>query len=210
LSALNAEIGRLKGIDTSAAAASTRSNSEVSAGLSQTEDGRFTVGGRRCVGGVWITVADEARIESLMGDSSGSGDDYDDLLGPMGEGYRPDPEACERLAAIDAALEELGGQHALTSLEFDLRAAEPTKPALGSDSSLATMRMQRADEAALTRIRDRLADLHSTPSTQPVRSSAESQLLAELLASVRQEAERALDLALDSRPSTARSRTDLS
>ena len=210
LSALNAEIGRLKGIDTSAAAASTRSNSEVSAGLSQTEDGRFTVGGRRCVGGVWITVADEARIESLMGDSSGSGDDDDDLLGPMGEGFRPDPEACERLAAIDAALEELGGQHALTSLEFDLRAAEPTKPALGSDSSLATMRMQRADEAALTRIRDRLADLHTTPSTQPVRSSAESQLLAELLASVRQEAERALDLALDSRPSTARSRTDLS
>ena len=221
LSALNAEIGRLKGIDTSAAAASTRSDSEVSARLSQTEDGRFTVGGRRRVGGVWITVADEARIEGLMGESSGSGaelDDDDDLLGTMGvgygEGYRPDPEACARLAAIDAALEELGGQHALTnpltSLEVDLRAAEPTKPALGSDSSLATMRMQRADEAALSRIRDRLADLHSTPSTLPVRNSVESLLLAELLASVRQEAERALDMALGSRPSTARSRTDLS
>ena len=62
------------------------------------------------------------------------------------------------------------------------------------------MRLERAEKEALGHIRERLAALHSTPNTAPPSSEREAQLLGELLATARHEAERAVD----SRPPSAR------
>ena len=59
----------------------------------------------------------------------------------------------------------------------------------------------RTESEALGRIRERLAVLHSTASTEPPTDETENHMLHELLRAVRLEAERAID----SRPSTANS-----
>jgi len=204
LSALHEEIGRLKGIESSGAMAdgqlradSIHSTSKPSA--TGEPDGQFIVGGRRRVGGVWISVADEARIEALLAeDGVGEGADEDEAAVGFGQGYRPPREAAERLAAIDAALDELSNERAFSGA-YNLHAELAMAP-LESESVLGEMRAQRAEKAELGRIRDRLAQLHATPSTELASDPAEVQQLMELLAAVHKEAEGYVD----SRPSTAR------
>lgn len=200
VTALNEEIGRLKEIEAGAPAASASSPSQTSAvSSSTTAGGHFTVGGRRCVGGVWISVADEARVEALLADVSGEAEGSEAEQCPDGQGYRPQREKAERLAAIDAALEALSVQRAFVD-DGHLLHTEPEPLPLGSESYLGEMKLQRAEAATLGRIGDRLAALHSTPSAEPASTEVEVRMLTELLASVRQEAERAVD----SRPSTGR------
>lgn len=204
LNALNDEIGRLKGIEGGAAPTPALSASAMSSATSSTStsaypDGRLVVGGRRRgEGGKWISVADEARIEALLADDANDEDEC-----AYGQGYRPPQEVAERLASIDAALDDLASQRAFAD-GLSLQ-TEPERVTLGSDSYLDDMKSQRAEAEALGRIRDRLAALHSTASTAPPTDEAETHLLQELLRAVHLEAERAVD----SRPNSAASAVPL-
>mmetsp|Transcript_5149 Transcript_5149/g.13559 ORF Transcript_5149/g.13559 Transcript_5149/m.13559 type:complete len:450 (+) Transcript_5149:83-1432(+) len=204
VSALHQEIGRLKGIDGGRSASDLLSSSAASTEAS-VGDSKLTVGGRRLVGGKWITQADEARIEALLAEVDYGEDGATEEEFTYGEGYMPSKEVAERLATIDSQLEEHAAQRAFTDgpdrtdgpdLPAELRPAL----AVGSASNLETMKQERAEAAALGHIRDRLAELHATPLAETAKSKVEAQMVADMLAMVRHEAERMVD----SRPSTAR------
>ena len=241
VAALSKEIERLKTINATAidglasssslSISSNSSKATARAAAAAAADGGFTVGGRRCVGGVWMSVADDERATALLaessalrelegGDGAASPDGWESDACPEGEGYRPDAADAERLRAIDAALEALQIDHELASGEGAALAVEGGAlaegwasggSALGGGSSqlskrsaadgggggggeyLTAMRQERADAAALERVRDRLAELHHKPSHAVAESSAEREALAALLSGVRAEAECAVD-----------------
>lgn len=227
VNALAEEIQKLRGID--AAAASDRLSSASAASVSMSEmeqqqrsDG-LVVGGRRSVGGVWISVVDEARIDRLLGEDAALTEleaavvDDAAYACPDGEGYRPCAEEAERLRQIEASLAALAGQVGVDDTVFrQLQALPPLEAAeasamLSSSSSalggakaagghserfenyLGENKQQRADAATLDRVRDRLAALHQTPSNEPPTGAEELQQFNDLLACVRQAAEQQLD-----------------
>lgn len=133
VSALAAEIEKLKGIDgagsnSRASSASRRAPPSAQQGGSEAEDNAnasaeagskgLVVGGRRRVAGMWISVEDEARIDALLGEDAALSElerlvvDADDerlllLECPAGVGYQPSTQDSARLEEIEGALSEL-------------------------------------------------------------------------------------------------------
>lgn len=119
-----------------------------------------------------------------------------------GEGYRPAPEAAERLRRIDSLLGGFEGD-ALKRTVVAPHDEDPlmSQQALASKSGvLGEMRQQRAEADALQRIKERLNALQRMPTAEVAATEAEQKELSELLACVRCEAEQLVD----SRPSIAR------
>jgi len=84
------------------------------------------VGGRRRLGGKWLSIADEERIDALLVDCAHDDADEDDDWCPFGEGYKPAQEIAERLAAIEQQLDELTSVRSLSG-DYNLQ-PEPLAP----------------------------------------------------------------------------------
>ena len=180
----------------------------------------------RPAGGVWMSEADEARLEALLAQpselseldcgSTGSSAAHEELeaVGAElpwvedGEGYRPPLESAQRLSHIEASLEALASaslddsvSRHLTQPPTPRRAPTPsdTESVAGTEAGsvadgdfLGELRLKRAEGKAMQRVRDRLQQIHTTPSTEPFESDDDRRQLAELLACVRGEAERSV------------------
>ena len=136
VSALAVEVQKLKGIDASGPAASD-SQAASSAKLTSTSDeggpipaSGLVVGGRRSVGGVWMSLVDVERIERLLsaGISELEKAAEDALLVcPDGEGYRPVAEQAQRLREIEQKLIDLSAEAGPDEdLFWQLQAVPPT------------------------------------------------------------------------------------
>ena len=229
VSALTEEIGKLRGLEgghtsLGVSQGSCADQQDDMASADYFTVGSLTVGSRRRgLGGIWISVADEARIEALLADEQGGVDGEDEHVWSCaaGEGYQPPKEQAERLASIDAALDEFCTSRAFTEsagIEGELSPEAPSalaasnaaSSALASASAppgaavvLGEMRQQRAQAQELDRIRVRLSALHSKPTAEAAESADELDALFALLGSVRAEAERQID----ARPSSSRPRS---
>jgi hypothetical protein len=228
--ALAEEVERLRGIHeqpASAEAAEAERQARAEASLAGRPSGPFVVGGRRSVGGIWMSVADEARVEALLAESDGIGEGSD--VCPDGEGYLSCAEDAARMREIDGVLQQLAESatlvdqaltpHQSQSLPSSAGAEEGTS--LGAsrvsrldsegggghseqyDDYLGQMKLQREQSSALERVRNRLAALHTVASDAPATGAEERQRLDELLAAVRNAAEREVR----SRPATSASTT---
>ena len=175
VSALAAEIEKLKGIEGGAGAGGGRRGAKGGAADAEGEaeaDWRpgLVVGGRRKVAGIWISLEDEARMDALLGADAAlseverlAADAADDaalarLSCPDGEGYRPAAEEATRLHEIEDALAQMGADDpSLAGLDEaisrQLRALPmpfPDPPQLAPDLSASTGQLNTASSTTGT------------------------------------------------------------
>ena len=174
--------------------------------------------GRKSIGGVWMTAEDEARVDALLAEELAELEAAEGMMiqvqVPYGEGFMPCEEEARKLREIDAALESLlteeaNGKEENGSMPLDedpfrpfMPPSESTAAVLpppskkgeesGYDDYLTDMRVQRVHAEVESRVRDRLAALHTLPAdAEP--SDEEGQRLQELLVNVRAAAEKEVD-----------------
>ena len=173
--------------------------------------------GHKSIGGVWMTAEDEARVDALLAEELAELEAAEGMMiqVPYGEGFMPCEEEARKLREIDAALESLlteeaNGKEESGSMPLDedpfrpfMPPSESTAAVLpppskkgeennGYDDYLTDMRVQRVHAEVESRVRDRLAALHTLPAdAEP--SDEEGQRLQELLVNVRAAAEKEVD-----------------
>lgn len=228
VAALTEEVARLKGISVSGgdrdevgSVSGTSTASRRSASSSRFVNG---AGKHKSLGGVWMSAADEARVERLLEALEAEMDDeslrgyYEHGIIPDGEGYNPPAEEAARLREIETALDELlvvppGGDDAAESIlrphmpaldsPSERSAKAATAPPNPYDDYLVDMKRERQFAEAETRVANRLNALHTISSNAPASDGDEQRMLAELLGHVRDQAERVVDEHDATRPRTA-------
>ena len=232
VAALTEEVQRLKGIVASDETASVSGLSSASKSSKHASSSLVINGKSKSLGGVWMSAADEARVDRLLENLEAECDDESVLHAwengevADGEGYKPPAEEAARLGVIDAALDEFlamddgDDEGAPALLRPRMPMADPlsdasslmsksyvTAPPQPHDDFLSDLKRERHVAEVETRVADGLNRLNAISSNAPAADGDEQRMLAELLSQLRSQAERKVDeYAHASRPGTAGSR----